>query len=245
VGVKQINRQIGPGMIQTMQQSCGKCKTTGRLIDDSDRCAACRGDARIRETKVHELHIKPGAALDEPIVLEGAAGCERNANESADVVVYLQMTPHPTFTFLQAPNMPPLPGALVYRAKISLCEALTGFEFQLKHLDGRLIRIHSSPTAHQTVQPDSWQCVRGEGMPIVGTEGKKGDLFIKYEVAFPNASQLRENVEHLRRILPLPAPLPPSRNMRDAIPESVDMNKEFSKNMHSRTQHPQEGCSQQ
>jgi DnaJ family protein A protein 2 len=47
--------------------------------------------------------------------------------------------------------------------EISLVEALTGFEFVLKHLDGRLIRIRNKPG--EVIKPDDIKTVESHGMP--------------------------------------------------------------------------------
>ncbi|TRY56729.1 hypothetical protein DNTS_012989 [Danionella cerebrum] len=63
--------------------------------------------------------------------------------------------------------------------KIGLVEALCGFHFTLKHLDGRQIVVKYP--AGKIIEPGSVRVVRGEGMPQYRNPFEKGDLFIKFE----------------------------------------------------------------
>jgi len=47
--------------------------------------------------------------------------------------------------------------------EISLLEALTGFDFVLKHLDGKKIRIKNAPG--EVIKPDDIKTVENHGMP--------------------------------------------------------------------------------
>ncbi|MGH0131491.1 UNVERIFIED_CONTAM: hypothetical protein FKN15_077133 [Acipenser sinensis] len=67
--------------------------------------------------------------------------------------------------------------------KIGLVEALCGFQFTLKHLDGRQIVVKYPPG--KVIEPGSLRVVRGEGMPQYRNPFEKGDLYIKFDVEFP------------------------------------------------------------
>ena len=65
--------------------------------------------------------------------------------------------------------------------KITLKEALLGFELQITHLDGRQVQIKKTTV---TQSGDIYK-VRGEGMPY-HQSSERGDLFIRLDVIFPN-----------------------------------------------------------
>lgn len=68
-----------------------------------------------------------------------------------------------------------------------MSEALLGFKRILAiHLDGRGIRVESAK-GERIIQHKQELVVRGEGMPIRGT-GKRGDLYIKFDVEMPGVS---------------------------------------------------------
>jgi len=65
--------------------------------------------------------------------------------------------------------------------KISLKEALLGFEREIQHLDGHTVELkHSKPT-----QPFQTFRIDGEGMPHKDDPSQYGNLFVKAEVVMP------------------------------------------------------------
>jgi DnaJ-class molecular chaperone len=70
--------------------------------------------------------------------------------------------------------------------KISLKDAIMGYKKKVlcKHMDGRTIR--TSQTPGKLIQPNKVKVLKGEGMPIhKSSTGEKGDLFVQYEIQFP------------------------------------------------------------
>lgn len=67
---------------------------------------------------------------------------------------------------------------------ITLCEALLGFTKTFTHLDGRIIKIVHEPG--QVIKPGMQKVVANEGMPCKGYPYQKGNLFISFNVEFPN-----------------------------------------------------------
>jgi len=70
---------------------------------------------------------------------------------------------------------------LYYTADISLCEALTNTIVEVSTFDSRLLSI----PVNQVVSPGYTKTVAGEGMPIEGTPGAKGDLVLRFRTKFP------------------------------------------------------------
>ena len=82
---------------------------------------------------------------------------------------------------------------LIYKKTISLKEALTGFSFELKHLNGKKYSINNS----SIIKPGYESVINNMGM-IRGE--KMGNLIIKFDVDFPkNLSD--EQKEKLKNIL--------------------------------------------
>ena len=102
---------------------------------------------------------------------------------SGDVIFHVHhrphhlFQPHPTEVF-----------DLRITAKIRLSEALLGFNRLLfTHLDGRGIRVDSK-RGERIIQPGGEWVIRGEGMPKIGKNGEKGDLWVRFEVEMPGVS---------------------------------------------------------
>ncbi|TMS13443.1 DnaJ-like protein subfamily A member 2 [Larimichthys crocea] len=85
--------------------------------------------------------------------------------------------------------------------KIGLVEALCGFQFMLKHLDGRQIVVKYP--AGKVIEPGSVRVVRGEGMPQYRNPFEKGDLYVKFDVQFPDNNWISpEKLVELEDMLP-------------------------------------------
>ncbi|KAG9352715.1 hypothetical protein JZ751_021129 [Albula glossodonta] len=119
--------------------------------------------------------------------------------------------------------------------KIGLVEALCGFQFTLKHLDGRQIVVKYPPgkviepgsreparfLQHRVFHCDSSvRVVRGEGMPQYRNPFEKGDLYIKFDVQFPENNWISpEKLSELEDLLPTRADPP----IISADAEEVDL----------------------
>lgn len=81
---------------------------------------------------------------------------------------------------------------LVYTHNITLAQALTGFDVNLRTLDGRSLSV---PMRDAVVTPSTEKVVAREGMPISKHPGQKGDLRIRFNITFP--SRLNPNQKEL------------------------------------------------
>lgn len=61
---------------------------------------------------------------------------------------------------------------------------MTGVDFTIMHLDGRIVRIQSEEG--QVIKPNTVMTCEGLGMPFHKTSYKFGNLFIKFTVVFPD-----------------------------------------------------------
>eukprot|EP00775_Hariotina_reticulata_P012213 gene12213-12350_t len=176
-GVQVQIRPIGPGMVQQIQSRCSNCQGNGYSSIPSDRCPSCTGNCLVSEKKTFEVPIEPGMKNGQKVVLRGEAGCTEPGLQPGDVILILQQKDNDTF--MRLPN----PADLIIQKQISLKEALCGCSFTIKHLDGRLIKITSPPG--EVIKPNSFKVVAEEGMPTHGRPFIKGNLYIKFEVDFP------------------------------------------------------------
>lgn len=55
------------------------------------------------------------------------------------------------------------------------------------------------------VKPDSWRCIQEEGMPVHGHPYEKGNLYVHFNVVFPDTLS-DQAIGLLKNILPPPAP---------------------------------------
>jgi len=200
-GVEVVVQRMGP-MITQMQRPCGACGGTGKGVDPSDRCDGCRGARTVPEKKIMEVVIEKGMKHGDRVVLKGEAGFSGDSSvPPGDLIFVLDQKEHETFKRARSD--------LIMEKRISLVEALCGTRVPVKTLDGRTIVLTVPPGA--TVSPDGFQRVTGEGMPTRGNPFLKGNLYVRFEVDFPNridqatAEALRAALSQIPGQAPAPA----------------------------------------
>lgn len=67
--------------------------------------------------------------------------------------------------------------------KINITESLCGLKLIINQLDGRHL-VLNNPIG-QIIAPGSSRCILKEGMPIYKNPFEKGNLYIKFDVDFP------------------------------------------------------------
>lgn len=108
---------------------------------------------------------------------------------------------------------------LVVEKKATLVEALCGGTFVIKHLDDRIIKF--SIQRGETIQPDSWFCIKDEGMPVHGRPHVHGNLYVHFDVEFP--VNLSETV--VAKLLDTLGPLPNVEEANDNEVTETEMAK--------------------
>lgn len=224
-GVKVIIRQLGPGMIQQMQTFCNECNGEGNVISDKDKCKKCKGAKTVKEKKTLEVFISRGMAHGDKIPFRGESD-EAPDTITGDVIVLLQQKEHDVFK-RDGSN-------LIIEKKITLMEALCGFRFKVRHLDGRKLVIRSDSGV--VYKPGDVKAVLNEGMPTRQSQFQRGNLYIKFNVVFPPSHSLNDNHKKLlSTILPQPDAEPEliasasaassssSKKGLDDVDEDVDM----------------------
>ncbi|KAF9128831.1 DnaJ- protein scj1 [Mortierella sp. 14UC] len=170
-GVKIVKHMLAPGMFQQFRQTCDQCGGKGKTI--RAHCPVCHGTKVQRGSEQLTIVIEPGLADGSTIVFDGE-GDEGPEVHAGDVVFEIRTRPHATFERRQ--------DALYTYVTITLEQALLGFDLEIKHLDGRAVKL----TRGQEVTPFGFvQTLKGQGMPIKGSRGDFGDMFVEYKVVFP------------------------------------------------------------
>jgi len=191
-GIKISLRPLGPGMMQQIQTVCSTCGGEGEMINERDRCKACKGKKVQNETKILEVHVDKGMKDTQKIYFRGE-GDQQPGVEAGDVVIVLHQKAHEQFK-RQGDD-------LHMMLTISLTEALCGFCYVLKHLDGRDLVIRHP--AGNVIEPGSIKVVPGEGMPRYRSPFEKGELFIKFDVSFPSSHFADEAaIKEIEKLLP-------------------------------------------
>ena len=193
-GVDVKLRQIGPGMVQQIQQSCRECNQTGEKIKEKDRCKKCKGKKVVRERKVLDCEIDKGMKDGQKIKFD-QEGDQAPGIEPGDIVIILDEKEHDTFK--RNGN------DLHMKMNIELADALCGFTRLVKTLDNesRYIKVISAPG--EVILPNKPKCIEDEGMPIYHRNFTKGRIIITFEINFPKNGWLKpDEVSKLEGLLP-------------------------------------------
>jgi DnaJ family protein A protein 2 len=213
-GVVLVVRQVGPGMVQQMQKQCSDCGGEGQIIAAKDRCKGCVGKKVVTEKKDFEVFVTKGMKHGDKITFAGDAD-QAPDTEPGDVVIVLQQKEHDVFK--RSGNH------LFMKKPITLIEALTGFHFQLKHLDGRVLEVSGQPGS--VVKPGSFQIIEGQGMPSKSNSFVKGNIYIEFEIQFPDSMEDKATIAALKKVLPAPKAeekIAPEHEKGDAMDEDDD-----------------------
>ncbi|KAL6055360.1 DnaJ subfamily A member 2 [Balamuthia mandrillaris] len=201
-GIKVTLRQVGPGMVQQLQQQCPDCGGEGEVLREKDRCKKCKGRKVVQASKILEIYIDKGMKHKQKITFAGE-GDQEPGVLPGDVIIILKQLEHPVFR-REGAN-------LFMEQEISLFEALCGFAYTIKHLDGRTLLV-KSPPGGEVIKPGDVKVIPNEGMPIHRRPFDKGQLIIHFKVVFPERIS-PEEAHELAKILPVGrAPYVPREN---------------------------------
>ena len=132
----------------------------------------CAGNKRCEDSTEVVLNIEKGTHSGESILLEGLGDWNLQVQDYDDIVLQLEQKPHGRLT--RRGN------DLHLTQHISLCDALSGCEFNYRHLDNKDYTIKSSCV----IDPECLYIVPKFGMPIKKNKGC-GNLVISFKVDYP------------------------------------------------------------
>merc|ERR1712137_1136189 len=137
------------------------------LVGEAKTCTTCKGQGHIYKTKnerkVVEVHIEKGATHNQKISFRGMAD-ETPGRETGDVHFVVQEKDHDLFKRKGAD--------LLLMQEISVNQALTGFSYKFKHLDGRDVVIKTKPG--EVIQAEVQDPSTGRTMPYMTMVSNEG-----------------------------------------------------------------------
>ncbi|EDQ86393.1 uncharacterized protein MONBRDRAFT_33863 [Monosiga brevicollis MX1] len=166
-------QQVGPG-----QFSMANVKV----------CDDCPNVKLTHEHVELDLEIEPGMVQGQELKFH-AEGEPHADGEPGDLIFHINTLKHSRFQ--RAGN------DLLTNITITLEDALTGFEMEVKHLDGHKVQVKREGIT----APNSIVKVAGEGMKSFDNNLERGDLYITFDVEFPTLNFPSEAVESLKELL--------------------------------------------
>lgn len=188
-GVKTVMQRMGHILLQS-QQTCPDCKGEGNVI--KDKCKTCKSEKVQYVNKKIDIDLDKGVPDGHRYTFAGE-GDEYPEIETGDLSVEI---------FIEKDNTFIRKGAdLVYKTEISLLQALTGLSFVITHLDGKKIKIQTKEG--EIIKPGVFKTVKDLGMPFHNAPYKYGNLYIDFEIDFPdklNEQEIKDLSEVTRNI---------------------------------------------
>jgi molecular chaperone DnaJ len=153
----------------SLQQTCPRCRGTGKMIRDP--CGSCGGSGRFEKRKTLSVKIPPGVDTGDRIRLSGEGEAGYGGGPPGDLYVQIAVREHKLFS---------RDGKDLYcEVPISIADAVLGGELEVPTLGGRVkLKI---PAETQTGRMFR---LRGKGVtPVRG--GAPGDLMCRVVVETP------------------------------------------------------------
>jgi DnaJ homolog subfamily A member 2 len=186
--IKKIQR-MGSMVSQTIS-NCYKCNGKGKTIKKESLCQTCDGNKVIIQSTHIDFYIKPGSYHGEKILLRSKGDWDIKTNDYGDLMIIINEIKDNGHLTREGEN-------LIYNKQVSLVDALCGFEFIIKQLDNRYLKVK----INDIIKTNDIRCVKGEGMKKNNELNEYGDLIINFTVIFPNELSEKRK-EYLRKIIP-------------------------------------------
>jgi len=186
-GIKLVTQRMGNMLLQT-QTTCPDCGGEGQVI--KDKCKDCKGEKIATETKTLEIELDKGVP-DGHRYSYPSEGDMIPDVEAGDIFVEIFLEKHKHFVRKGAD--------LVFKAQITLLQALTGFKFVVTHLDGRKIMIKNKEG--EIIKPGQFKTIKEVGMPFFEKNYAHGNLYIDFDIVFPEKVN-EQQMSQLGKVLP-------------------------------------------
>lgn len=128
--------------------------------------------------------MEAGCPSDHIIKFNGE-GNELPGAEAGDLLIKVTVKKHKLYSRSGAD--------LVLEKEITLKQALLGFNFSLKGVDGKDFTVSSVPG--EVIQFGSIKSVKGKGLPFYRDTMSHGNLIIKFTIKFPRGSDLTDDIK--------------------------------------------------
>lgn len=168
-----VTRNLGSGRFQMIQQNV---------------CSECPNVQLVNEERILEVEVEAGM-VDGQETKFTAEGEPHIDGDPGDLILKIQAQPHDTFERIG--------DDLYTNVSISLQDALIGFSVDIVHLDGHKVTI----TRDKVTKHGARIRKKGEGMPNYDNNHLYGNLYITFDVAFPEKEFSAEDKEAIKNLL--------------------------------------------
>ena len=164
-----VQQRTFMGVMQT-ETACNTCGGKGKIIKNP--CKKCSGKGFVRVTKTLRVDIPAGVNTGNRVILRGQGGAGRNGGPNGDLIIEINVRPHPFFEREQNDVFCEVP--------ISFAEATLGAEIEIPMLDGKTKKY----TIPEGTQTGTSFTLKGEGVQDANAK-RRGNLVFTVVVEVP------------------------------------------------------------
>ncbi|OHS93458.1 DnaJ subfamily A member 2 [Tritrichomonas foetus] len=201
---QQCRKCKGSGIASPIKCKCKTCNGGGRVYISSDpygtgkmsprKCPDCYGKGVVLQKKKGACRECLGYGIEkikaniDATIPPGTADGDRVSVDGYDDIK-IAIIEKRSSRFVREGN------DLYVRKIISLTQAICGVRFPIKHLDGRILICNSEPS--QIIKPGTTLVIENEGFPILETPSKKGNLYVVFDIEFPQSQDIDQRLNQL------------------------------------------------
>ena len=170
-GTGQVQRQTG---FMNFASPCPHCGGTGSL--PGTPCSACGGDGRRDQVSRFKVRIPAGVDNGSKVRIAGKGNAGSHGGPPGDLIITLQVTPHPFFRRQGT--------SLELRLPVTFTEAALGAKVPVPTLNGTtMIKIPPGIQSGRKLR------LKGKGIPSPKSAGR-GDMFVEIQITPPPTKDL-------------------------------------------------------
>ena len=176
--------RMGP-IAQQVQSECNRCNGKGNIFNKNDICKGCNMKKFVVENDEVELDITRGIKSDDKLIFYNKGHEDKEGNRG-DMVLIVKIEENEKYR---------INGDDIYidDVDINLYECLVGTAITIDFIDNKERHIKID----DIISPNKSYKVNGLGMPVKNMIEIFGDLYISFNINFPDVIEYNEDNIHL------------------------------------------------
>lgn len=162
------------GTTRTLQlqaaETCPTCSGAGQV--GNALCSECHGEGQRYRPRRLEVKVPAGVRTGSRVRIAGEGRRGIAGGKNGDLYLVVTVRPHPRFERNG--------DALYVDVDVPLLDAVLGGEVEVPTIDGKVVL-----TIRELTQNGTQVRLAGKGMPVLGSPGRRGDLFARVRVQVP------------------------------------------------------------
>ena len=172
------------GMTMQSTVACPSCSGRGKMIKTP--CSTCKGKGKVRRNQKIKVKVPAGVDAGQSVRIRGEGCVGTNGGPNGDLLAEIYIKRHPIFQRER--------NTVYCEVPITFTQAALGAQIQVPTLDGK--ETYEIPEGTQTGKSFT---IRGKGVPILNSGGRRGDHVFSVVVETPT-KLTKEQKELLRQL---------------------------------------------